>query len=77
MYLCDSIYNVLNFPVSDHTSSGKHDVPWYGVEETDSIDVHEVTEDDDLFLLIKDGFGNTCYLNGLQMLYFAPHCFAF
>ena len=27
MYLCDSICNVLNFSVFDHTSSGKHDVP--------------------------------------------------
>ena len=63
MYLCDSICNVLNFSVFDHTSSGKHDVPWYGVEETDTIDVHEVTADGELFVLIKDGFvltGYTC-----------------
>ena len=68
MYLCDSICNVLNFSVFDHTSSGKHDVPWYGDEETDTIDVHEVTADGDLFVLIKDGFGDICYLDGIHML---------
>ena len=77
MYLCDSICNVLNFSVFDHTYSGKHDVPWYGVEETDSIDVYEVTEYGDLFVLIKDGFGDTCYLDWIHMMYLAPHCFAF
>ena len=77
MYLCDSIYNVLNFSVYDNTSSGKHDVPWYGVEETDSIDVHDVTADGDLFVLIKDGFGDICYLDGLHVLYLAPYCLAF
>ena len=77
MYLSDSICNVFNFPVFDHTSSGNHDVPWYGVEETDSIDVHEVTADGDLFVLIKDGFGDTFFLDGLHMLYLAPHYLAF
>ena len=77
MYLCDSIWNVLNVSVFDHTSSGKHDVPWYGDEETDPVDVHEVISDGELFVLIKDIFGNTCYLNGLHVLYLEPHCIAF
>ena len=77
MCLCDSICNVLNFSVFGHTSSGKHDVSYYGVEEADSIDVHEVTAHGDLFVLIKDVFGNTCYLNGIHMLYLAPHCLDF
>ena len=77
MYLCDSICNVLNFSVFDHTYSGKHDVLWYGDEETDPIGVHEVTADDDLFVLIKDGFGGICYLDGIHMLYLAPYCIAF
>ena len=65
MYLHETIWNVLNFSVFDHASYGKHDVPWYGDEEIDPIDVHEVTADVDLFVLIKDGFGNICYLDGL------------
>ena len=77
MYLCDPICNVLNFSDFDHTSCSKHDVPLYGVEETDSIDVHEVTSYGDLLVLINDGFGNTCYLNMLHMLYIAPHCLSF
>ena len=77
MYLCDSICNVLKFLVFDHTSSGKHDVPLCGDEETDPIDVHEVTADGDLFLLIKDGFGDIRYLDGLHMLYLAPYYLAF
>ena len=77
MYLHDTIFNVLNFSGFDHTSSGKHDVPLYGVEEADSIDVHEFTSYGDLLVLIKDGFGNTFYLNRLQMLDLAPHCLAF
>ena len=72
MYLCDSICNVLNFSVFYHTSSGKHYVPCNGVEETDPIDVHEVTVDGDLFVLIKDGFGGICYLDGFNMLYLDP-----
>ena len=39
--------------------------------------MHEVTADDDLFVLIKDGFDNNCYLNGLHMLYLALHCLDF
>ena len=74
MYLCDPICNVLNFSVFDYTSCGKHDVPLYGVEEIDSIDFHECTSDGDLHVLIKDGFGNTCYLNGVHVLYLAPYC---
>ena len=77
MYLCDSICNVLNFSVFDHTSSGKYYVPWYGDEETNTIDVHEVTADGDLFALIKDGLGDICYLDGLHMMYLAPFCLAF
>ena len=77
MYLCDSICNVLNFLVFDHTSSVKHDVPSYGVDEAYSIDVHEVTASGDLLVLIKDGFWNTCYLNELRMLYLALYCLAF
>ena len=77
MYLCDSIYKMLNFSVFDHTSSGKHDVPLYVVEETNSIHVHEVTAYGNLFIIIKDGFGKTCYLNRLHMLYLVPHCLAF
>ena len=68
---------MLKLSVFYHTSSGKHDVPRYGVEESNSIDVYEVTAHDDLFVLIKDGFGNTCYLNRLHMLYLVPHCIAF
>ena len=64
MYLCDSICNVLNFSVFDHTSSGKHDVPWYGDEETDSIDVNEVKVNGELFVLIKDGLGIFVILMG-------------
>ena len=77
MYLCDSICNVLNFSVFDHNSCGKHDVPGYGVEEANSIDVHDVTSDGDLLVLIKDGFGKICYLDGLHMLYLAPYCLEF
>ena len=43
----------------------------------DSIYVHEVTADGDLFVLIKDGFGDTYYLDRLHMMYLAPHCLAF
>ena len=39
--------------------------------------MHEVTAYDDLLVLIKNGFGNTCYLNRLRMLNLAPHCFVF
>ena len=77
MYLSDSIYNKLKFSVFDHTSSGKHDVPWYGDEETDPIDVNEVQADGDLFVVIKDGFGDIHYLDGLHMLYLVPYCLAF
>ena len=44
MYMRDPICNVLNFSVFYHNSCGKHDVPLYGVEETNYIDIHEVTE---------------------------------
>ena len=77
MYLYDPICNVLNFSVFDHTSCGKHYMLCYGVEETDSIDGHDITEDGDLLVLIKYGYGNACYLNGIHMLYLAPHCLAF
>ena len=49
----------------------------YGVEETDPIDVHEVTADGDIFVIIKDGFGGNFYLRGLHMMYLAPYCLAF
>ena len=77
MNLCDSICNVLNFSVFDHTSSGKHDVPLYGVEEADSIDVHEVTEYGEFFVLIKDGFRDILYLDGIHVMYLAPYFLAF
>ena len=68
---------MLSIVIFDHTSCGKHDVPLYGVEEADYIDVHEVTADGDLLVMIKYGFGNTCYLNRLHMLDIALHCLAF
>ena len=74
--LC-TIWNTLNFSVFDHTSCGKHDVTWYGVDESNTIDVHEVTAYGELFVLIRDGFGNTCHLNRLHLLDLAPHCLAF
>ena len=77
MYLRDPICNVLNFSDFDHTSCGKHDVPCYGVEETNSIDMHEVTENGDILVLIKDGFRINWYLKRLHMLNIAPHCFLF
>ena len=76
-YLYDVIWNILNFSVFDHTSCGKYDVPWYGVEEANSVDVNEVKADGDLLVFIKDGLGNTWYLNWLHMLDLAPHCLAF
>ena len=48
-----------------------------GVEETDPIDVHEVTADGDIFVIIKDCFGGIFYLGGLHMMYLAPYCLAF
>ena len=77
MYQHDTICNVLHFSGFDHTSCGKHDVPGYGVEESNSIGVHEVTENCDIPIMIKYGFWNTCYLNSLHMLDLSPHCFAF
>ena len=77
MYLYDPICNVLNFSVFYHTSCGNHDVPLYGVEDADSIDVHEFTSYGDLLVLIKDGFGNTFYLNRIQMLDLVPNCLDF
>ena len=65
------------FRVFDHTSCGKNDVQWYGLEETDSIDVQGITKNCDLIVLIKDGFRKTCYLNTIHMLNRAPQCFAF
>ena len=52
MYLCDPIFNVINFSVFDHTSCGKHGVLLYGIEEADSINVYEVASDGDLPVLI-------------------------
>ena len=49
----------------------------YGVEETYFIDMHEVTADGDLLLLIKDGFWSIFYLNSIHMLYLALHCIEF
>ena len=74
MYLRDPILNVLNFSVFGHTSCGKHDVPWYVVEETNSIYMHEVTANGDLIVPIKDSFRNTWYINRPHMLNLAPHC---
>ena len=59
MYLCDTICNVLHFSIFGHTSYDKHDVPHYGVEETNYVDINEVTENGDFLVLIKDGFSNT------------------
>ena len=39
--------------------------------------MHEVTEDGDLFVIIKDGFREICYIDGLHMLYLAPYCLEF
>ena len=39
--------------------------------------MHEVTAEGDLFVLVKDGFGDTCYLDGIHMMYLAPYCLAF
>ena len=39
--------------------------------------MHEFTADDDPFVLIKDGFGNTFYLNRLHMLDLALRCIVF
>ena len=68
MYLHDPKCKVLYFSVFDHNFCGKHDVPLYCVDETNSIDVHEVTKNGDLLVLIKYVFSNNCYLNRLQML---------
>ena len=38
---------------------------------------NEVTEDGDLLVLIKDGFGNIFYLNRIHMLDLSPHCLDF
>ena len=77
MYLCDPICNILKFSVFGHTSCGKHDVLWYGVEEANYVNLHEVTSDSDLIVLIKDALGNTCYLYSIHMLDSATHCFPF
>ena len=50
-------------------------MPRYGVEETNSIELHEFTETCDLLVMIKDNFRNTWYLNRLHMLNIAPHPF--
>ena len=47
------------------------------MRKTDPIDVHEVTADGDLFVIIKNGFGGIFYLDGLHMLYLVPYCLAF
>ena len=77
MYLRDIICNVLNFSVFDHTSCRKHDVLCFGVEGTNSIDVHEVTENYYFLLLIKGLFRNTFNLNRIHVSNLATHCFAF
>ena len=77
MYLNYSICNVLSFMFLNHTSCGKRDVLLYGIEEADSIGLHEVTENCDLLVLKKYGFRNTCYIYRLHMLDISPHCFAF
>ena len=41
--LFNSIFNVLYFLIFNHTSCGKHNVSGYGVQESNVIDVHEVT----------------------------------
>ena len=77
MYLCDPICNILDFSVFDNIYCGKHDMPWYGVQETDLIDVNEITTNGDLLVLINDGFMKTCYIYRFQMSNLAPHFFAF
>ena len=69
MYLHDPISNVLIFSVFYHISCGKNDMTWYGVEEDDSIDAHEVTANGDLLVLINDDLvtlviltGSTCWI---------------
>ena len=52
-------------------------MPRYGVEETDSIDMNEVTENGYLPVFIKDGFRNTWSLNKFHMLNSAPLFFVF
>ena len=39
--------------------------------------MYEVKTYGELLLLIKYGFGNTCYPNRLQMLDLSPHCLDF
>ena len=53
MYTCDFetklvdlfnyIFNVLYFSGFNYTSCGKHNMLGYGVQEANTIDVHEVT----------------------------------
>ena len=42
--LFNYIFNVIYFSIFNHTTCEKHIVLGYGVQEANTIDVHEVTE---------------------------------
>ena len=67
LYLPNPISNVFNVSVSSHTSCGKHYVLGYGVEEHDSIAIHEIAAFGELLVNIKNIFKNNWYRSRLHM----------
>ena len=76
MNLFNYIFNVLYFQIFNHTSCKKHNVLRYGVQEANTIDVHEVTSQGESLVFITDLLGGICYHGRLHILYIVVDCFA-
>ena len=74
MGLFNSIINVIYFSIFNNTSCGKYNVLGYGIQEANTIDVHEVTSQGDFLVFTKDALGDIWYYDVLHMLDLVADC---
>ena len=59
-----------------HTSYGKHSVLGYGVQEANTIDVHEVTSQGYFLVFINDTLGEIWYYDRIHIMNLVVDCFS-
>ena len=68
VHLFNYIFNVLYFSIFNHIFCGKHNALEHGVQESNTIDVHEVTVYSDFLEFIKDALGDIWYYDRFHIL---------
>ena len=74
--MCNYIFNALYLSIFNHTSCGKHNISGCGIEETNAVDVHEVIEQVDFLVSIKDFLGGIWYHDRFHILDLLVDCFS-